>query len=292
MTELIQESTLAEYEAFVQSHPKGHFAQSSLWAKQKPAWKWRAIVSRGADGRIRGSIAFLIRTMPYIHKTMLYACRGPVCDLDDRETFGELVAAARELAKEYKAYVIKIDPDCAGREADSLLSTGEQVSVSLCALALARLGVPAVSLCGWQMGLQTDGSHGSARVLGLRGDRIERELRAGRVVLAAGFQGVDGAGDITTLGRGGSDTTAVALAAFLHADLCRIYTDVDGVYDRDPRLHPDAVKYGRISYDDMLLLARGGARVLHDRCVELARREHVVLEVCSAFSDAPGTIVG
>lgn len=171
----------------------------------------------------------------------------------------------------------EIDPDCAGREADSLLSTGEQVSVSL---------------CGWQMGLQTDGSHGSARVLGLRGDRIERELRAGRVVLAAGFQGVDAAGDITTLGRGGSDTTAVALAAFLHADLCRIYTDVDGVYDRDPRLHPDAVKYGRISYDDMLLLARGGARVLHDRCVELARREHVVLEVCSAFSDAPGTIVG
>lgn len=150
----------------------------------------------------------------------------------------------------------EIDPDCAGREADSLLSTGEQVSVSLC------------------------------------GDRIERELRAGRVVLAAGFQGVDTAGDITTLGRGGSDTTAVALAAFLHADLCRIYTDVDGVYDRDPRLHPDAVKYGRISYDDMLLLARGGARVLHDRCVELARREHVVLEVCSAFSDAPGTIVG
>ena len=112
------------------------------------------------------------------------------------------------------------------------------------------------------------------------------------LTLAAGFQGVDAAGDITTLGRGGSDTTAVALAAFLHADLCRIYTDVDGVYDRDPRLHPDAVKYGRISYDDMLLLARGGARVLHDRCVELARREHVVLEVCSAFSDAPGTIVG
>ena len=117
----------------------------------------------------------------------------------------------------------EIDPDCAGREADSLLSTGEQVSVSLCALALARLGVPAVSLCGWQMGLQTDGSHGSARVLGLCGDRIERELRAGRVVLAAGFQGVDAAGDITTLGRGGSDTTAVALAAFLHADLCRFF---------------------------------------------------------------------
>lgn len=132
---------------------------------------------------------------------------------------------------------------------------------------------------------------GATDALLARGREIDPDC-AGRVVLAAGFQGVDAAGDITTLGRGGSDTTAVALAAFLHADLCRIYTDVDGVYDRDPRLHPDAVKYGRISYDDMLLLARGGARVLHDRCVELARREHVVLEVCSAFSDAPGTIVG
>lgn len=149
----------------------------------------------------------------------------------------------------------EIDPDCAGREADSLLSTGEQVSVQPCARWRWR-----VSASGREPVRLADGPadgrrHGSARVLGLRGDRIERELRAGRVVLAAGFQGVDAAGDITTLGRGGSDTTAVALAAFLHADLCRIYTDVDGVYDRDPRLHPDAVKYGRISYDDMLLLA-------------------------------------
>ena len=111
MTELIQESTLAEYEAFVQSHPKGHFAQSSLWAKQKPAWKWRAIVSRGADGRIRGSIAFLIRTMPYIHKTMLYACRGPVCDLDDRETFGELVAAALAARGEDIAFDVVSNPE-------------------------------------------------------------------------------------------------------------------------------------------------------------------------------------
>ena len=203
-----------------------------------------------------------------------------------------VVSAMGKTTDELVGLAASLNDNPPAREMDRLLSTGEQVSVSLCALALARLGVPAVSLCGWQMGLQTDGSHGSARVLGLRGDRIERELRAGRVVLAAGFQGVDAAGDITTLGRGGSDTTAVALAAFLHANLCRIYTDVDGVYDRDPRLHPDAVKYGRISYDDMLLLARGGARVLHDRCVELARREHVVLEVCSAFSDAPGTIVG
>ena len=111
MTELIHEENLAEYEAFVQSHPKGHFSQSVLWAKQKPAWTWRAIISRDENGKIKGSIAFLIRKMPVVRKTMMYACRGPVCDLDDRETFAELIAAAKELAKEVKAYVIKIDPD-------------------------------------------------------------------------------------------------------------------------------------------------------------------------------------
>ena len=111
MTERINESNLAEYEAFLQSHPKGHFSQSALWAKQKPAWKWCAIACRGSDGRIKGSMAFLIRKIPFIHKAILYSCRGPVCDLDDRETFGELIAAAKELAKEQKAYVIKIDPD-------------------------------------------------------------------------------------------------------------------------------------------------------------------------------------
>ena len=111
MVEYVNESNLAEYEAFVQSHPKGHFSQSVLWAKQKPAWIWRAILCRGAEGTIKGSIAFLIRKMPIVRKTILYACRGPVCDLDDRETFGELVAAAKQLAKEEKAYVIKIDPD-------------------------------------------------------------------------------------------------------------------------------------------------------------------------------------
>lgn len=111
MTELVTNSSLAEYEAFVQSHPKGHFAQSSLWAKQKPAWRWKALVCRGENSRIKGSIAFLIRKMPIIHKNMLYACRGPVCDLDDRETFAELMQAAKELARSEKAYVIKIDPD-------------------------------------------------------------------------------------------------------------------------------------------------------------------------------------
>lgn len=195
-------------------------------------------------------------------------------------TTDALLAKARE-----------IDPDCGGRELDALLSTGETCSVALCAMALRRLGIPAVSLTGAQAGLKTESVHGDARVLGLTNDRIERELERGSVVLVAGFQGIDDRGDITTLGRGGSDTTAVALAAFLHADRCRIYTDVDGVYDRDPRKFREAVKYNTISYDDMLTLSRGGARVLHDRCVELAKRYRVEIEVLSSFRDLPGTIV-
>ncbi len=186
----------------------------------------------------------------------------------------------------------EIDPDCHGRELDALLYTGELVSTALCAMALARLGVPAISLNAWQAGLRTDAAHGSARVLALEGTRIEDELQRGKIVLVAGFQGVSAAGDVTTLGRGGSDTTAVALAALLQADHCRIFTDVDGVYNKDPRKYADAVKYSRISYDDMLALSRSGARVLHDRCVELAKRYQIPLEVCSSFQDLPGTLVG
>lgn len=195
-------------------------------------------------------------------------------------TTDALMARARE-----------IHPDYTGRELDVLLSTGEQCSIGLCAMALERLGMDAVSLCGWQAGILTDGNHGSARVKTLSHDRILRELERGNIVLVAGFQGVNEAGDITTLGRGGSDTTAVALAAFLHADVCLIYTDVDGVYDKDPRKYPDAVKYDHIPYDDMLTLARGGARVLHDRCVELAKQYGVCIEVRSSFTDGEGTMV-
>lgn len=191
-----------------------------------------------------------------------------------------LIARARE-----------IDPDCGGRELDALLATGEQCSASLCAMALGRLGIPAVSLAGWQAGIATDDTYGSAHALRLSNKRIMQELSDGKVVMVAGFQGVNTAGDITTLGRGGSDTTAVALAAFLHADRCQIYTDVDGVYNKDPNKFSDAVKYDRITYDDMLTMARSGARVLHDRCVELAKKYGVVIEVCSAFDDVPGTLV-
>lgn len=185
-----------------------------------------------------------------------------------------------------------INPRGAAREMDACLAAGEQISASLMSMALGALGVAAVSLAGWQAGLLTDRVHGSARIRKLQDDRIRRELQKGNIVVVAGFQGVDDLQDITTLGRGGSDTTAVALAAFLKADLCQIYTDVDGVYNRDPRLFPDAVRYGRLSYETMLRLIENGAQVLHDRSVELAREHGLCIEVLSAFTGAPGTIVG
>lgn len=206
------------------------------------------------------------------------------------QVVGVLSAQGKETDR-LLALAREVDPDCSGRELDALLSTGETCSISLCGLALKRLGMPALGLTGWQAGLQTESTHGGARVLGLSNDRIEEELSLGKIVLVAGFQGIDALGDITTLGRGGSDTTAVALAAFLKADRCLIYTDVDGVYDKDPRLHADAVKYDVISYDRMLTLARSGAKVLHDRCVELAKQHRVIIEVLSSYRDLPGTLV-
>ena len=185
-----------------------------------------------------------------------------------------------------------INPRGSAREMDAYLAAGEQLSAGLMAMALGALGVSAVSLTGWQAGLLTDGVHGNARVRQLASDRVQQELNRGNVVVVAGFQGIDDEGDITTLGRGGSDTTAVALAAFLKADLCQIFTDVDGVYDRDPRIYSDATRFGRLSYEKMLRLIESGAQVLHDRSVELARDHGILVEVLSSFTGAPGTIVG
>ena len=184
-----------------------------------------------------------------------------------------------------------ITPRPSLRELDAYLASGEQQSAALMAMALQELGIPAVSLTGWQAGLLTDECHGDARVKGLHSDRIQKELDRGKTVVVTGFQGVDASGDMTTLGRGGSDTTAVALAAFLKADRCMIYTDVDGVYDRDPRKYPDAVRFQTIGYDAMLSLARGGAQVLHDRCVELAKEHRVSIQVLSSFRPGAGTMV-
>ena len=178
------------------------------------------------------------------------------------------------------------------REMDAYLAAGEQMSAGLMAMAVGALGVPAVSLTGYQAGIETDGVHGNARIIQVNSERIQKELDAGNVVVVAGFQGIDRSGDITTLGRGGSDTTAVALAAVLNADRCQIFTDVDGIYDRDPRLFADATRFGRIGYGKMLELIENGAQVLHDRSVETAREFGIPVEVLSAFTGQPGTIVG
>ncbi len=191
-----------------------------------------------------------------------------------------LINLARELAE---------DPD--PRELDVLLATGEQTTVSLFSIFLRSQGVPCTSLLSHQARIYTDRAYGRARIVGIDTGRVREELKKGRVVTVAGFQGVDEVGNITTLGRGGSDTTAVAIAAALKADLCEIYTDVDGVYTTDPRIHPKARKLDRISYDEMLELASLGAKVLEIRSVGFARRYEVPLVVRSSFSDQPGTLV-
>ena len=187
---------------------------------------------------------------------------------------------------------IQVNTRGSAREMDAYLAAGEQMSAGLMSMAVGALGVPAVSLTGYQAGIETDGIHGNARILRVNTERIQKELDAGNVVVVAGFQGVDPDDDITTLGRGGSDTTAVALAAALKADRCQIFTDVDGIYDRDPRKYPDAIRFSRISYEKMLRLIENGAQVLHDRSVELARDNGLKIQVLSAFTAGPGTIVG
>ena len=187
---------------------------------------------------------------------------------------------------------VQVNRRGSGREMDAYLAAGEQMSAALMAMAIGALGIPAVSLTGPQAGIQTDSVYGNARIARVDTGRIWKELGDGNVVVVAGFQGAAENGDITTLGRGGSDTTAVALAAYLKADQCQIFTDVDGVYDRDPRRYPDAIRFGRISYEKMLRLIGNGAQVLHDRSVELAREHGIAVEVLSAFTGAPGTIVG
>ena len=196
-------------------------------------------------------------------------------------TTDEMIHKCREVNKRGSA-----------REMDAYLSAGEQMSAALMAMAIGALGCPSVSLTGWQAGIRTDGTHANARITDIDCSRIRRELDLGKIVVVTGFQGISPDGNVTTLGRGGSDTTAVALAAYLKADMCQIFTDVDGVYDRDPSRYADAVRFGRISYEKMLRLIENGAQVLHDRSVELAREHGIAVEVLSAFSGAPGTIVG
>ncbi len=196
------------------------------------------------------------------------------------DTTDDLIAKAKEISSKPTK-----------REMDMLLSTGEQQSVALMAMALSELGLPAISLNAYQVGMMTTSAYMNARLKKIKPDRIRRELDRKNIVLVTGFQGMNRFDDITTLGRGGSDTTAVAIAAALHADKCEIYTDVEGVYTADPRIVKSARKMDEITYDEMLELASLGARVLHNRSVELAKKYNVELVVRSSLSRAEGTVV-
>ncbi len=182
-----------------------------------------------------------------------------------------------------------ISPDPPDRELDILLSAGERISMALLAMAISQLGVPAESYTGAQAGIRTDSHHGRAQIIGMVPERIARAIKGGQVAVVAGFQGVSEEEDTTTLGRGGSDTSAVALAAALHADVCEIYTDVDGLFSADPRIVPKAHRLRTISQEETLELAAHGAKILHLRAVEFARRYHVPLHVRSSFSEKEGT---
>lgn len=196
------------------------------------------------------------------------------------DTTDDLIAKAKE-----------INSNPSKREMDMLLSSGEQISISLLAMAIEKLGKPVVSLTGWQAGFKTDSKYSLARIHKIDKERLQNELDKKKIIIVAGFQGINKYDDITTLGRGGSDTSAVALAAALQADVCEIYTDVDGVYTADPRICKNAYKLEDISYDEMLELASLGANVLHNRSVELAKKYHVKLAVRSSLNKNEGTFV-
>ena len=202
-----------------------------------------------------------------------------------------VVSAQGDTTDDLLAKAAEISDSPSKRELDMLLSTGEQISASLLAIALGTMRIPVVSLNAWQVGISSDSNYSNAKIKKIDTERLFRELDGGKVVIVTGFQGINKFDDVTTLGRGGSDTTAVALAAVLKADRCQIYTDVDGVYTADPRKVPTAKKLKEISYDEMLELASLGAQVLHNRSVEMAKKYHVELEVLSSFEKISGTVV-
>ena len=202
-----------------------------------------------------------------------------------------VVSAQGDTTDDLIAKAEEINPKASRREKDMLLAAGEQISIALLAMAIEKLGYHATSLLGWQAGFETSSAHTSARIKRVNVERIREALDKKNIVVVAGFQGISRHGDITTLGRGGSDTSAVAIAAAMHADLCQIYTDVEGVYTADPRKVENAKKLKEISYDEMLELATLGAQVLNNRSVEMAKKYNIELEVLSSLAKVPGTIV-
>lgn len=202
-----------------------------------------------------------------------------------------VVSAQGNSTDELIKKAFELNPDPCKRELDSLLASGEQAAMSLLAMAVEAEGYPAVSLSGPIAGIMTDGHYTSGEITRINTERIEQELSSGNTVIVAGFQGAAANGDIVTLGRGGSDTSAVALAAALGAEVCEIYTDVDGVYTSDPRTDANAEKFEHISYEHMLSLANAGAQVLHPRAAELAKKHGVIIKVLSSFVNTTGTLI-
>lgn len=202
-----------------------------------------------------------------------------------------VVSAQGDTTDEFIEKAAEINPNAPKREMDQLLAAGEQISISLLAMAIERLGYPVISLLGWQAGFNTNSVYGAARIKNIKPNRLQAEIAKHNIVVVAGFQGINRYDDLTTLGRGGSDTSAVAIAAALHADKCQIFTDVEGVYTADPRKVEGAKKLKEITYDEMLELATLGAQVLNNRSVEMAKKYLVELEVLSSLNPIPGTIV-
>lgn len=202
-----------------------------------------------------------------------------------------VVSAQGDTTDELIAKAEEINPRHSRREMDQLMAAGEQISIALLAMALEKLRIPVISLLGWQAGFNTSSAYTMARIKKITTDRLNSELDKNKVIVVAGFQGINKYEDITTLGRGGSDTSAVALAAAMHADKCQIYTDVEGIYTADPRKIPNAKKLKEITYDEMLELATLGAIVLNNRSVEMAKKYNVELEVLSSLNPIPGTMV-
>ena len=212
-------------------------------------------------------------------------------EIDRGNEVAVVVSAMSGVTNQLVAYCNELSADHDQREYDAVVATGEQVTSGLLAIALQGLGIQARSWSGWQIPIISDDAHGKARIVDIKGDEIDKSMKAGHVAVIAGFQGIGPDNRVSTLGRGGSDTTAVAVAAAIKADRCDIYTDVDGVYTTDPRIVKSARKVDKISYEEMLEMASLGAKVLQTRSVEMAMKHRVRVQVLSSFSDAPGTLV-
>lgn len=222
---------------------------------------------------------------------LLKVCEHIVKEYNNKKEMVVVVSAQGKTTDNLVKEEAEITKAASSREHDVLLSIGEQITIAKLVLCLNKLGYEAISYTGWQVPIKTNNKYGNADIIDIDTKKIKEQLSKKKIVVVAGFQGINEYGDITTLGRGGSDTTAVALASYLNAEKLIIYTDVDGVYSKDPNKNPDAVKYNQITYDKMIEMAENGAKVLHSKCVKMAKENKVPILVKSTFEDGTGTLV-